>query len=139
MESIKKLRHRQRVTVFDHMGKLFTAIQINEKIAEIKRYLKTLPESKFMADRRDVKLVRHQKPQTSEKIEAASPYKPLGQILLDKKVLAPEQLEEALNIHWKKGVILGETLKELGYVDENDLKSALGIQKASVSFSIFKN
>lgn len=31
MELIKKLRHRQRVTVFDHTEKLFTAIQINEK------------------------------------------------------------------------------------------------------------
>ena len=31
MELIKKLRHRQRVAVFDHTEKLFTALQINEK------------------------------------------------------------------------------------------------------------
>ena len=31
METLNKLRHRQRVTVFDHKEKLFTAIQINEK------------------------------------------------------------------------------------------------------------
>ena len=31
METLNKLRHRQRVTVFDHKEKLFTAIQINKK------------------------------------------------------------------------------------------------------------
>ena len=31
METLNKLRHRQRVTVFDHKEKLFTSIEINKK------------------------------------------------------------------------------------------------------------
>jgi len=31
METLNKLRHRQRVTVFDHKAKLFTSIEINKK------------------------------------------------------------------------------------------------------------
>ncbi|MDP2923717.1 MAG: diguanylate cyclase [Candidatus Omnitrophota bacterium] len=109
-------------------------VEINEKVVEIKRYLKTLPGSKFMADRRSTKLQDHLDPQVYKKeLNFSIAYKPLGQILLDKKAISGEQLEEALSLHWKKGIILGEILKELGYLKEEELAQALDLQKATLS------
>jgi len=39
-----------------------------------------------------------------------------------------------VNRHWRKGVVLGETLKELGFLHEEDLQKILNIQKASLSY-----
>ncbi|MCX5702163.1 MAG: diguanylate cyclase [Candidatus Omnitrophica bacterium] len=105
-------------------------LQLNEKVAEIKRYLKTIPGSKFMADRRDLKpddslgLQIYNKEPDPQDV-----YKPLGQILLEKKIISGEQLDEALRMHWKKGIILGEIIKELGFLKEEDLIEALNTQK----------
>lgn len=118
---------------------LKNTIQINERIAEIKRYLKTLPVSKFMADRRDVKLAKYKKPQINEKNDNHKAYKPLGQILLEKNIVSYEQLDEALTIHWKKGVVLGEMLKELGFINDESLQQALLTQETNLSFSVLKN
>jgi len=104
-------------------------IEINEKIAEIKRYLKTIPESKFMADRRDSSLAIDGSVQINKKNDELHPYKPLGQILLEGDLVSYEQLDEALSIHWKKGVILGEILKELGFINDVDLQKALNTQQ----------
>lgn len=118
---------------------LKNTIQINERIAEIKKYLKTLPVSKFMADRRDVKLAKYKKPQINEKNGNHKAYKPLGQILLEKNIVSYEQLDEALTSHWKKGVVLGEMLKELGFIDDESLQRALLIQETNLSYSVLKN
>lgn len=109
-------------------------VEISEKVAEIKQYLKNMPGSKFMADRR-IPSVDEQVPlHVSRKDEVAlNIYKPLGQILLEKNIISYEQLDEALNAHWKKGVVLGEVLKELGFVKEEDLISALSAQNQDVS------
>lgn len=105
-------------------------LQLNEKVAEIKRYLKSIPGSKFMADRRDLKpddslglQIYNKEP------DPQGAYKPLGQILLEKKVISGEQLDEALRMHWKKDIILGEVIKELGFLKEEDLIEALNDQK----------
>jgi diguanylate cyclase (GGDEF)-like protein len=112
-------------------------IQINEKIAEIKRYLKTIPESAFMADRRDAKLSRSKTPHIHKKTPE-DPYRPLGQILLERNSISYEQLDEALNMHWKKKIILGEVLKELGFIDDRELGNALAVQKNTLSEAIFE-
>jgi len=39
-------------------------------------------------------------------------------------------LDEALNIHWRRGVAFGEICKELGFIKEEDLHSALREQNA---------
>ncbi len=114
-------------------------LEINEKIVEIKRYLKTIPESKFMADRRDAKLTGHAFPQVHRKNNSLNLYKPLGQILFENKVISYEQLDEALNIHWRRGVSLGETLKYLGFINEEQLKAALNTQNINFSCPVFKN
>lgn len=106
-------------------------VELNERIVEIKRYLKTVPGSKFMADRRSSIPESGLEPQIYKKEEKfSSIYEPLGQILLHKKVVSLEQLEEALNLHWKRGVVLGEILKELGYLKDQELNDALSLQKS---------
>jgi diguanylate cyclase (GGDEF)-like protein len=105
-------------------------LQLNEKVAEIKQYLKSIPGSKFMADRRDLKSDDSLGLQIYNKEpDPQGAYKPLGQILLEKKVISGEQLDEALRMHWKKGIILGEIIKELGFLKEQDLIEAINAQK----------
>ncbi len=114
-------------------------IEINEKIAEIKRYLKTIAESKFMADRRDIKAKSNSFPQVHKKGSNLGIYRPLGQILLEQNLVSYEQLDEALNIHWRKGVFLGEILKDLGFLTAEDLEKALQMQKVNFSYSSLKS
>ena len=54
---------------------------------------------------------------------------------LEKNIISSEQLDEALIIHWRKGICLGEILEELGFLKEKDLKEALEIQKTTASDS----
>lgn len=106
------------------------AIEVNESAAEIKRYLKSMPGSKFMADRRSSKSSQLQRPQFhEEKNEQFNFYKPLGQILIEKNMITPEQLDEALKLHWTRGIILGEMLRELKLINEEDLQEALKAQE----------
>jgi len=110
------------------------AIEVNERLAEIKRYLKSMTGSKFMADRRNYKSDETGGPQFNEKKgKPLKYYRPLGQILLEKNIISPEQLDEALKIHWERGVLLGEILRELGFLKEEELKEVLKIQEVSLS------
>lgn len=105
-------------------------IEINERVVEIKQYLKSISGSKFMVDRRDRESDDFLGPQTYNNQETPSNfYKPLGQILMEKNIISSEQLDEALGIHWKRGVIIGEIIKELGFLKEEELIEALDIQK----------
>jgi len=115
-------------------------VEINERVVEIKHYLKEMPGSKFMADRRnpltgEAALM----PQLSRREgSVGSFYRPLGQILLEKKIVTAEQLDEGLRAHWEKGLILGEVLMEMGFIKDEDLKSALNIQ-SSLAASLLEN
>ncbi|MFA5008368.1 MAG: diguanylate cyclase [Candidatus Omnitrophota bacterium] len=104
-------------------------VEINERVAEVKKYLKTVPGSKFMADRRT-------SAKDSEDLQVykkegffTNLYRPIGQILLDQQKITQEQLEEALAIHWKRGIILGEILKDCGFITADDIEKALKEQK----------
>jgi len=114
-------------------------IEVNEKIAEIKRYLKSLPESKFMPDRRSAKSMAANFPHVHKKDNDQSLYQPLGQILLEGKTITYEQLEEALSIHWQRGIALGEVLKDLGFLSDERLKEALAAQKVNFSYTVIEN
>jgi diguanylate cyclase (GGDEF)-like protein len=122
----------------DNNSRTKNTIEINERIAEIKRYLKTIPESIFMAERRDSLSFVNKAPQVYRR-GPSHLRQPLGQILLDRKVISYEQLDEALNLHWKKGIVLGEVLKELGFVEDGDLKEALNTQKVLFPGPALKN
>jgi len=107
-----------------------TLIELNERIAEVKQYLKKIPGSKYLADRRILEKNDHLKVQVFRNQEGIMKrYKPLGQILLEDNVITVEQLDDALKVHWKSGVFLGEILKELGYLSEEKLSEALARQE----------
>ena len=108
---------------------LKTVIEVNERAAEIKRYLKTMPGSKFMVDRRDARSEKNSGPEFNKKNKRKQlDYKPLGQTLLEKNLINSQQLDEALQIHWEKGIVLGEVLKELGLLKDKELKDILDNQ-----------
>ncbi len=101
-------------------------IEINEKVAEVKRYLKGFTGSKFMADRRSGDVDGRQSAQIY-RIETGAKdlYRPLGQILLERDDIDAQKLDEALTVHWRRGVRLGEILTELGFVREARVAGAL--------------
>jgi len=115
-----------------------TVIEINEKIAQIKKYLKRIEGSTYMADRRNQKEGKPSPWVYSKNNIFFKRYKPLGQILLDKNIISQRQLDEALDIHWRQGIILGEVLKELNFLKEEDLEYALTLQKSFPSL-LFSN
>lgn len=115
----------------DTSSEVSSTVQINERLAEIKQYLKDIAGSKFMEDRRNCKTGEFLGPQVYKRSElSADSYRPLGQILLEKSFISPEHLDEALNVHWRRGILLGEILKELGFIKEEELAEALKSQKA---------
>ncbi len=97
-------------------------VEINERLAEIKSYLKVLLGSKYLTDR------RNNKSEGAVVYGAAdknTKYQPMGQFLLGKNIISAEQLEEALSLHWRRGLRLGEVLKELSIVKDEDLEKIL--------------
>ncbi len=54
--------------------------------------------------------------------------KQLGQLLLERKVITSQQLEEALQIQQQKGGLLGQILVALGYASEEVVAQALTAQ-----------
>lgn len=113
-------------------GEFKNTVEINERITEIKHYLKLIPGSKFMTDRRsfDKSKGGSSLPAVYKREDGLFAYKPLGQIFLERNIISGEQLDEALKIHWRRGVILGEVLKELGLVSEKVLTDALKLQES---------
>lgn len=108
-------------------------IEMNERIAEVKQYLKKMPGSKYMADRRVLERNEHLSVQMFKNDESIlKSYKPLGQILLDKNIITREELDKALKAHWKRGVRLGEVLKDMGFLSEEDLSNALRGQELNL-------
>ncbi len=49
--------------------------------------------------------------------------KQLGELLIERRVIGPRQLEEALEAQKADGGLLGEILVELGYAKEEDIAS----------------
>jgi GGDEF domain-containing protein len=116
-----------------HGSGLRSLLEINEKVAEMKQYLKEIPGSKFMADRRNSLKDKNVPLQVyNKKGNLLVRYRPLGQILLEKKFISDEQLSEALKIHWRRDVALGETLEDLGFVQQEQIREALGVQKRQI-------
>jgi len=52
----------------------------------------------------------------------------LGRILLDRDLITQDQLEHVLKIQKKRGGYFGKILIDLGYVNERDIVTGLGIQ-----------
>ncbi len=108
-------------------------IELNERIAEVKKYLKKIPGSKYMADRRMQKKDESLTLQVFSNDESLlNYYKPLGQILVENNTISYDQLDTALKIHWKSGALLGEVLTEHGFLTGEELSKALSYQESDL-------
>ncbi len=110
------------------------AIQLSETIFEIKKHLKGLPGSNYLVNRRSINLGKPQRTgglivdkKAQKKIlsHEIAAFKPIGQLLLDEKIINEKNLEEALNRHWLSGQRLGEVIINMGLIDVRDLQKVL--------------
>ncbi|MDD4293877.1 MAG: diguanylate cyclase [Candidatus Omnitrophica bacterium] len=103
-------------------------IDINIRAVEIKKYLKNISGSAYMSDRRVIGASNKTGPYILKTPKESPDYLPLGQMLLKNKLISSEQLNEALRVHWKRGILLGEALKELGILRQNQIEELLNIK-----------
>lgn len=116
--------------------KLQNIIELIEIATEIKSYLKTLPGSNFLVNRRTSgkkeSVPMHSDADASYNIarvkEKERKYLPLGQILIESNIITPQQLELALDKHWSTGQKIGESIVDLGMARETDITRALESQ-----------
>ena len=54
--------------------------------------------------------------------------KPLGELLLERKLITKEQLDQALEMQKEKGGLIGQILVSLGFVKEEDIAHAITVQ-----------
>ena len=124
--------------------KIGNMVQLMEIIAEIKEYLKRLPGSNFLVNRRgpEKKEFIYSESETLErKTQRPAPsfrYRPLGQILVESEVITVEQLGAALNKHWSTGQRIGQSIMGLGMASAGDIARALEIQLNVPHFDIKK-
>jgi diguanylate cyclase (GGDEF)-like protein len=126
----------------DH--RLQNIVELMEIITEIKAYLKSLPGSNFLVNRRgptkkefipsDMDLAFKK----DHKEEMKFKYRPLGQILVESNVLTPQQLDAALNKHWNTGQKIGQSIIDLGMASPGDIARALEIQLNIPHFDVKK-
>lgn len=124
--------------------KFQSIVELMEIIAEIKAYLKALPGSNFLVNRRAIMkkefLALHQPvtPEKAYKIQHGPRHKPLGQILVELHVLTPQQLEAALDKHWSTGQKIGQSIVGLGLASSGDIARALESQLNVPHFDVRK-
>ena len=133
------------IAIVNNKGCKFDSIvEVMEAITEIKTYLKTLPGSNFLVNRRS--------PTKKEFISAKSElvskkkgeqekmfvYRPLGQILVDSQIITHQQLERALSKHWSTGQKIGQSVVGLGMASAGDIARALETQINVPHFDIRK-
>ncbi|MFH1783105.1 MAG: diguanylate cyclase [Candidatus Omnitrophota bacterium] len=119
----------------NEVHELENTVEIMEIISEIKHYLKSLPGSNFLINRRSPSKSKMEFEDADEadlkkksKMKKKLHHKPLGQILLDSGVLNNEQLEIALNRHWNTGQKIGQSAIDLGLASVGDIARALEMQ-----------
>ncbi len=115
---------------------LENTLRVSEIASEIKKFLKNrIPSSgsAYLTDRRG----GESQGREARKAETAglpripelkNPSKPLGQLLLESRLIQPHQLEEALRKHWRSGNRLGQTLLQMKLVDADTLGRLLSRQ-----------
>jgi len=124
--------------------KIKNLVELMEIIAEIKTYLKTLPGSNFLVNRRGPskkELVHSELETVARKTQRSAPnfrYRPLGQILVESEVITVQQLGTALNKHWSTGQKIGQSIMTLGMASAGDIARALEIQLNVPHFDIRK-
>jgi type IV pilus assembly protein PilB len=54
--------------------------------------------------------------------------KPLGQILVERGIITPLELEKSLGVQQKEGSLIGEIIVKLGFAKEEDIAHCLSLQ-----------
>ncbi|MEW5758498.1 MAG: diguanylate cyclase [Candidatus Omnitrophota bacterium] len=109
-------------------------LELTEIAFEIKKYLKTLKGSNMLINRRHEEHLNENNDILAKRVEAESDFvkglllkrtKPLGQRLLDAKLIDETSLNAALVKHWATGRLLGEVIVDLGIVSQERLDNFL--------------
>lgn len=123
--------------------KLSNSVELMEIISEIKTYLKTLPGSNFLVNRRSSSKKEFIQSEAGLKKEAdlrteisRFKYRPLGQILLESGAISAQQLDTALSKHWSTGQKIGQSIIDLGMASSGDIARALELQLNVPHFDI---
>lgn len=118
--------------VNNKLRKISSILELTEIAFEIKQYIKAIPGSKFLTNRRHLdkspsnRGVAHGKEKTANVNAKSNPrLLPIGQMLLREKLIDEEQLTEALFEHWSSRQLLGQTLVKMGLLSEAQLGQAL--------------
>jgi diguanylate cyclase (GGDEF)-like protein len=113
-----------------HAPSVFALI---ETTFEIKKFLKSHARSNYLVNRRAADRGADQRRQILTTYEQdlerhhrlVKRHKPIGQIMLETRLLNETQLFEALQHHWSTGQRLGEAAVTLGFVHEEDVRRIL--------------
>lgn len=120
-------------------------IELSEIVFEIKQYLKTLPGSNFLVNRRSSKQTLQQTRvafhaavdtprQLGQKTEHFEPVpiKPLGQLLIEHGLISEDQLNEALRRHWLTTQRLGQIVVNMGLTASENVQKMLVVQQKNL-------
>ena len=119
------------------MHKFTHVFELTHLLAEIKKYLKGIPGSKFLINRR----VKEQvvKGHISDSMEPGyrenfsreeNGHKPLGQLLLEEGLITEEKLYEALYQHLNTNLSIGQVFVRSGAIDHETLDRLLKKQQS---------
>ncbi|MBU1006689.1 MAG: response regulator [Candidatus Omnitrophica bacterium] len=131
------------VAIANNKGHKFkNIVEVMETITEIKKYLKTLPGSNFLVNRRgpskkefiSAELSQPRNKKLSQ--EEVFAHRPLGQILVESQIITLQQLDAALNKHWSTGQKIGQSVVDLGMASSGDVARALETQLNVPHFDI---
>jgi len=115
-------------------------IELTEVAFEIKKFLKAISGSKFLINRRTtLKGAPHRQSLVKESYSMPVRFgqvfrrakKPLGQLLLEAKLITDAQLEEALHEHWNTGQFLGQVLIKMDILSPKDLEKFIKTEKSA--------
>lgn len=132
---------RGKICDFDLMGisiaivnnlhrKINSLIEFIEIAFEIKSYLKKHKKSRSLVNRRKVhpkEVIEHiiddkEKQELHISANKQNSYSPLGQVLLTRNLITPEELDNALARHWNSSMRLGQVLLDMKIVEQSQLE-----------------
>ena len=117
--------------VNNKMRKFSHVFELTHLLAEIKKYLKSIPGSKFLINRRlREQVVKGHVPNSTEPnhkdaLPREEARKPLGQLLLEEGLITEEKLYESLHQHLNTNLSIGQVFIRNGIVDRQTLDRLL--------------
>jgi len=110
--------------------KIPNLIEFVEIAFEIKSYLKKHKKSRSLVNRRKVHPASELKHVEEDKVKQElvivankqESHSPLGQVLLARNLITPEQLDNALVRHWNSSMRLGQVLLDMKIIEPSQLE-----------------